>query len=667
MSTVKSQSLSPEQDWTRIKLLLEEYFESIEGDGNFDINTLTEDLVFISKHPININSATEQDLGGLFFLSDTDISSIISHRERYGALYSPYELQTIEGLSVEIVNLLRNFITVSGTPRVRSGGLDLERSNNQLYLKWRHQIQDQRGFTGEDPAYQGDKNYLYTRFIHNTSEERYGFTMEKDAGERLLSSLYATGVDFFSAHYQRRNLTPTINQLNLGDYTVEMGLGLVAGGNFGLGKSSFTTNTKRNGRALRAYSGVAENNAFRGIGADLQLGRQWSTVLFASHTSQDANLLFDDEESVAFSSLQTSGLHRTLAEIDDRNSIASTAYGGILRWKSDKGYLSLNHLSNQFSLQRENNSTPFRTFNWNGDHLSGTSIDAGLTIDGWNLYGEFAYASTAGTALQIGALKSLDPRFDLSINYRNYTPEYQSILGNAFGEGTATTNQEGIYVGFEYRPSDRWQIRGYVDQWRHPWLRSRSDAPTSGRDYLLRVEHEFDRSDLFVLYRYKTTEQNDQVIRSIDFPTTRTIQKIRVHYAHEWNEAVQTRTRVELSQYDSIDEEAFGWLIYQDLLIRPQDLPYRWSARVSYFDIEDFDARIYAYENDLLYEYAIPFFNGRGLRTYLNMRVDINRHLMVEARYERTAFADVESIGSGNSEIKGNVISRVKAQVRFTF
>nr|MBD3622495.1 hypothetical protein [Sunxiuqinia sp.] len=89
--------------------------------------------------------------------------------------------------------------------------------------------------------------------------------------------------------------------------------------------------------------------------------------------------------------------------------------------------------------------------------------------------------------------------------------------------------------------------------------------------------------------------------------------------------------------------------------------------RLACFGTEDYDARVYADENDLLYQFSILAFYGRVLRSYLNGKVKICEKLDVWMKVSRSWFIDAESIGSGYSQIEGNQQTEVKFQLRFKF
>jgi hypothetical protein len=76
---------------------------------------------------------------------------------------------------------------------------------------------------------------------------------------------------------------------------------------------------------------------------------------------------------------------------------------------------------------------------------------------------------------------------------------------------------------------------------------------------------------------------------------------------------------------------------------------------------------MYAYENDVLYYFAIPAYSGRGTRTYLTARYKIRRGIDIWLRYGQWFYNNQESIGSGLSTIDGNRKSEVRALLVFKF
>ena len=109
-----------------------------------------------------------------------------------------------------------------------------------------------------------------------------------------------------------------------------------------------------------------------------------------------------------------------------------------------------------------------------------------------------------------------------------------------------------------------------------------------------------------------------------------------------------------------------GLLLYQGVRWRPATW-LRLDARWTLFDTDGFDARIYAYEHDLLYTFSIPVFSGRGERHYVLVRAQPTPAVHLELKYGATRYRDVTSVGSGLDVVPGSRIREVRAQVRWSF
>ena len=106
-------------------------------------------------------------------------------------------------------------------------------------------------------------------------------------------------------------------------------------------------------------------------------------------------------------------------------------------------------------------------------------------------------------------------------------------------------------------------------------------------------------------------------------------------------------------------------MVSQDVGFHPEKLKLNVWGRVGYFKTDDYDSRIYAYENDLLYQFSVPSFYGEGIRSYLTGKVKICEKMELWFKAARTWFFDVDSLGSGYTLIEGNKRTEVKFQLRF--
>jgi hypothetical protein len=133
------------------------------------------------------------------------------------------------------------------------------------------------------------------------------------------------------------------------------------------------------------------------------------------------------------------------------------------------------------------------------------------------------------------------------------------------------------------------------------------------------------------------------------------------------SKSLKLRNRVEFTLFDNNGSTTDGYLLYQDIIYKPIGRLFSFTARYAIFDTDGFDTRIYTFENDILYEFSIPFYTDKGSRFYINWRQRLGRKITLEARYSRTYYDNRETIGSAGQLIDGNVRSEVKAQVRYNF
>ena len=109
--------------------------------------------------------------------------------------------------------------------------------------------------------------------------------------------------------------------------------------------------------------------------------------------------------------------------------------------------------------------------------------------------------------------------------------------------------------------------------------------------------------------------------------------------------------------------DQFGSLIYQDARWRP--LPWlRADARLTLFDTDGYDARLYAFENDLTGVFAIPALSGRGARGYVLLAATPAEGVTVQAKLATTWLRRVNRIGSGPNAVDGQRVSDLGLQVR---
>jgi hypothetical protein len=671
-----SQKISAQSDSLEliVERIVEFYIETNEL-SDFDNNTAFEKLMDIGQKKLDLNKVTREDLEELLFLSAIEINSIIDHRSQFGDFILLEELQSVPFLGLSSIKNLINFVSIGDDQSYDLSGL-YEAGKHQLFLKTRRVLNQKSGYAPDKNgkvAYEGDPNYLYLRHRFDSGRKlKFGFTAEKDAGEAFFSRSQKTGFDFYSAYVYFEGLHPRIKALSIGDYNINFGQGLILNNGFGFGKSAFVTGIKRGIKALKAYSSVNEAIFYRGAATTINIIPKLDLTVGFSFKKIDGSVdrdSVDDFSFEEFSSINISGLHRTQSEILKKNTVDQRNIASSLAYKSPFGRVAANFLNYQFNVPLIRSSSLYNRNLFNGQTLSLMSLDYDLYLKNVNIFGEAARSDNGGTAIMSGLLMGLDKRLDLALLYRNYSPTYQNLESNAFGESSTANDENGLYLGTELRLTDRWKISGYFDSWSHQWLKFRVDAPSKGFEAFTRLEYNIKRKfNSYLQYRFEQKSRNlsgdESTVRK---PVPYQIQKLRWNNIYKVTKAFEVRGRIELSNFQQATTNDLGYIIFGDVIYKPIMRPYSFSTRYGYFSAKNFETRLYAYESDLLYEYSIPAFQDTGHRFYFLGKYKVNRRIGLEARYAITRLTDQETIGSGTEEINGPTRSEIKLQLKFQF
>ncbi|MFZ1678555.1 MAG: helix-hairpin-helix domain-containing protein [Saprospiraceae bacterium] len=661
--------------------LIEIIAENLETGEEFDYSELAEHIDDWQRKPININAEETSVLAQWSIISDYAYQQLQDHIRRNGPLLSILELQSIPGFDPATIRILESITNVAGRDmftQTASLGRLLLHGQNEIYIRGGRTIEKADGYIGDPPDYEGSPDKIYMRLRHrNSNVLSYGITGEKDAGEAFFKGSNKSGFDFYSAHLSLQNYRSWLPAVMLGDFVASFGQGLIMHSGFGSGKSSFVTSIKKTGNPLRPYTSVDENNFLRGIGVTVKPMDNLTVTLFGSKNNRDGNLEIDTireggeitDIQADITSLQTANLHRTKSEIADENAIDLTQAGLNVSYQSRRTHLGFNALHS--SLSSPLNRTPdlYNQYYFNGDKLTNASVDYGFWLSGIHFFGETAVSDNGGLATVNGVLAGLDRHILAAILFRSFARDYQSLTPNVFAESSSASNEMGLYTGLEITPSVKWKLQLYHDIWSNPWLRFRVDRPAGGEEIFARLTYTIKRRlEIYAQFRTKKSSIDfTQEGSSIPDVTDQRRSQARLNINNMLDKTIQLRTRLEWSFYTFNSDHENGFLVYQDFLYKPVSSPWSLSGRVVLFDTDSFNTRIYTYENDLIYYYAIPAFSDKGSRYYINLRYKGIRHLTAEIKYARTQWLDMTTVGSGNDEIQGNRRSEIRGQLIYRF
>jgi hypothetical protein len=654
---------------------------------NMDLTNIIEQLDYYYEHPINLNYTDGLELEDLGLLTSIQISDLILHRKMFGKYISIYELQSLTYWDLETIQLVRPFVRVDDK-------LDnihitfkeaIEQGKFEWFLRYQPTVQHKQGYdnvpdsilASSNNYYYGNSDRYYTRLRYTYKTNiSMGITAEKDAGEQFFRGAQKNGFDFYSAHAFFKG-GKYIKSVALGDYQVQIGQGVGFWSSYAFGKTADIATAKRTAIPLRAYTSVDENRFMRGAAMDLGY-KSLGLLLFTSSKKVDATSIadstYDDLEFI--STLDLSGLHRTNSEIVKMNGLRENILGANLNYHKGLFKVGISGVYQSYDKPYLKAVKPYNQFDFRGQHQFNTGVDYAYNIKNFALFGEVSKAFNdqvtnwnTGWAMMHGALISLDSRVSMGLIYRNYQRDFYSFYNAGFSEGSNTQNEQGLYAGFKMKFNPAWSLNAYADVFKFPWMKFGVDAPSNGHEFLIQPIYKPNKIfEIYFRFRQQLREKNSSTYIGNVTPIEPYLQRnYRLNLSYVISEAFTFKSRIEFltisSQSKGLQK---GMIMTQDLLWKPKSSPIDLSLRYALFDTDGYDTRIYSYENNALYVFAVPAYYYQGSRAYILLRYSFMRHCDLWVRYGVFLYNNRFVISSGAEQINGSRKSDLVVQLRIT-
>jgi hypothetical protein len=640
----------------------ESLMESMASMGNDpgDMETVLNDLDALRKKPLDLNSADKDDLERLVFLTDFQIESLLKYRETNGKLLSIYELQVIYGFTPEVIQWMLPFVTIH--EQVSKDDFSRQKvssiGNQEVSIRGQRIIQNPAGYSVYDSSaqkmhYPGNPWLMNIRFEYEFKDQlRAGFTAEKDPGEEFFRASNRNGFDFLSAYAMLEKAGP-LKTIVVGDYRLAFGQGLTLWNGGAPGKSSMPMGIVKRQDAVKAFTSNDENNFFRGVAASSVLGR-FTLTAFCSSVKKDANITDTTLSGhINFSSFQESGYHRTSAEIADENSVRETAFGANLLYRNNTVKIGSTLVNYRFDKYMEAGNDLKDLYDFTGNNLLNWGIDYLVTLKNIQLFGETSLGNEFWATLH-GMLCRVNKYASFSFLFRNLGKGYYSLHSAAFSEGSTDSNERGLYAGLVIYPVSGIKISGYADFYKFPWLKTGLSAPASGSDYLLQADYNPVKNlSMYLRFKYENEPENAGLLPdSVLIPELAEQEHtgFRYHISYKLGERLMMQNRFEMSVAGS----ARGYMVYHDMAYSHHKLPLTLDFRLAWFKTDNYDSRIYAYEQDMTTGYSFSPLYDEGYRTYLMGTVELLKKLRFSTRLSETFYTKKDFIGSGSDKISSS-------------
>ena len=630
----------------------QEFVDAVSDDEYAEQQGWTEnmeELAELAAHPLEINTATAEQLRLIPFLSEQQIEDIQRYILQYRAMRSLSELMAIRSIDYRTRRFLSLFLYADAGAYWPREKLTLKRllhkSHHEVSTRFDIPLYYRKGYSypPREGGYSGNPLYNNVRYrLSSLNHLELGLTAEKDQGEPFRSN---GGWDNYGVYLSLRDMG-ALRTAVVGDYKMGFGEGLVMNTGFSAGKSSLM---RRPSQGIRAKRGMDEVNYFRGAAATLRFGRTELTA-WLSHRKLDATLDGDGNVQTRL----TDGLHRTTAELDKKGNLGSTTAGGNLHWAYKGWHAGMTGYYQHFHRPLSPGSAIYRAIYPRGSDFGVVGINYGYSHLWFSLSGETAYSTERGgwSTLERATWK-LSPQYTLSGSYRFYSYDYYSFYASAMSENGSVQNESGFMLRLDAAPGDLFTLTAYADFFHNPWPRYSLSHSSSGQEFTLVVQYPFRNGHTIAArYQLKRKERSDQM---------QLHNRLRLTYTRQQGRHWTLQSMLNLH---SMDGSGVGYALSQR--IRYSGQKWKFSPMLSYFRTPDYDTRLFVYEPSLSNTFRYPSLYGHGVRFSATAHYFfLNQRLRLEALYGMTRYFDRSIQGSGMQQISSPWKQDLSLQLTF--
>ena len=560
------------------------------------------------------NTVTSAMLLETGVLSSFQVEQFFIYKMSMGNLKDLYELQAIPGWDPDVVRKMFSYLRI-GSDNLLQLLKDANRQpTTRITLRWRGI--GSKKYTPSD--WLGSALGLQLNYSYRTPSLQVGLLSEKDPGEKWFDKKLYTGIDFLSFHalLQPKGIVKTII---IGDYTVNMGQGLLQWQTFALKKTPLIASLKKTGVVFRPYRSAGEYNFHRGVAISLQK-KQHGLNWFVSSRLLSANLGYSAlDHQWGVTSLITNGYHRTFSEISKRNNFQSWTTGVRYSYSNKRISGGINAISYFFSLPLVITEKPYDRFSINDKQWWNASIDVTYRKNNWHIFLEQAIDKRRAVAGIYAVLLSLSRQLDLAIVTRLYAKRYQSLFANSFSESSLPGNEQGIFLVANASLSSQLRLQLFQDVYRFPWLRYTINQPSMGAERFFQLQYLPNKAILVtVAVRMEQKLQNSSQVAApgpLKTISTNTKRSWRVQWQQTLTPLSRYIIRLETVSYL---QSAFpgltstGYLAFLEWHQRWGQKGLTTILRSQLFDTDNSESAIYVFLPSVAASYQLRQYTGRG-------------------------------------------------------
>lgn len=572
-------------------------------------------LQYFIDHPIKINDATKEEMEKLPLLSALDIEKIIQYRQRHGNIYTIYEIEIILSLDRITTDLLTFLIQFDHkiTTNTKTKGYIMTQLSNQI--------------NSSPIRSSGFEQYKkQVRFSLNKGKFDAKVIGESDYGEP--HPFY----DHLSGYVQYQNAK---TKIILGDYKPCFGQGVTFAAT-----SFYSSNNPseiiNNFNRIKGYAQSDENNYLRGLAIEQKIG-QFRVYGYYSNHHRDATIKTNDTLTY-FNSINNDGIHISQTQKRKKDALKEENYGIALQYRTNNfkfiGYTQQTNYS--VSLLKKNNIT--QTYFHPTKHLWNYGVSYHIYLSRFHLFGETA----ADPFNQIGHLHGiygqLWPFYNITVGYRHYPQEFYMPNGNSYSTHSSSKNEKGPFLVQRFDASKKISLSNTISYYKEDQSIDSQKIITQGAYKISTTINYIKSSRTAFQFRHQAKDSNKATKKNERFyPYDYNYQNFRLQGTKQLSPSLLIKTEFQytLVQNKHQNERGVLGMIYGKLNIASFSTTY---LQTTFFHTDSYNSRIYSYENDLLYNFSIPSFYGKGYHLFILERIKLKQWCTLSTKIAYTRF-----------------------------
>jgi hypothetical protein len=543
--------------------------------------------------------------------------------------------------------------------------IDPEKSSGKRYpgisLTHRFQYTLERNEALTDHIFIGSPFESYTRLKINLYKNlSTGLLIQKDVGEK---SLYDHLSGFLSWNHPGYPI-----KIIIGNFYIRGAEGLLLSGPFSLPKNALIVKSSSS-RYVQARPFMSSNEYDGFWGGVVEVGdlERLKLITFYSNILRDGILSRDKNRIIGF---DRGGYHRTFSERAKENRIGEKSYGGVISFPVffiDQ--IGLTYVKTRYSPELNLLSPDERRrnyFKFYGSDIQNYSVFYFISFQDLLFSGEIVPVKSKNISY-LSTLNFYQLDWHFVLKSWHIPSQFQSPFGRIPSDSNPFPQSvEGFMIGAIGNPLSDMKITTFWFHKKDLWRSYFQPLPLQKKEFYIQGEYRFG-AQKYLFIRYHISSSNFYSSDLLE-KTKRTKHSFRLQIKQRFSTRVRFQSRFEkvILNFFPFQTTYKGINFYQDIywqIFKPITLQLRFST----FNTDDYNSRIYEYENDLPNVFSNYALYGRGRKWYVLLTFKPAPIIKIWLKYRRITFDGVESIGGGITTINSDVRQDVHLQVEFRY